>query len=59
MPSEVLDDAVVPIAEVGREVAVAEQVAHHRHSMSPHLRIVCSCLGTFQVVHVPWCRRSR
>ncbi len=37
MPSEVLDDAVVPIAEVGWEVAVAEQVAHYRLLMSPHL----------------------
>ncbi len=52
MPSEVLDDAVVPIAEVGQEVVVAEQVAHHRHLMSPHLRIVCSHLDTFQVARV-------
>ncbi len=37
MPSEVLDDAVVPITEVGREVAVVEQAAHHHHSRSPHL----------------------
>ncbi len=59
MPLEALDDVVVPITEAGWEVAVAEQVAHHCHSMSPHLQIVCSRLGTFQVVHVPWYRRSR
>ncbi len=57
MPLEVLDDVVVPIAEVGQEVAVAEQVAHHHRLMSPHLRIVCSHLGTSQVVHVPGYRR--
>ncbi len=58
MPSEVLDDAVVPIAEVGREVVVAEQVAHYRLLMSPHLQMVCSRLGTFRVKHFPWYRRS-
>ncbi len=34
---EALDDAVVPIAEVGREVAVAEQVARYHYLASPHL----------------------
>ncbi len=37
MPSEALDDAVVPITEVGQEVVVVEQVALHRHWMSPPL----------------------
>ena len=49
---EVLDDAVVPIAEVGQEVAVAELVANHRHLMSPHLRMVCSRLGKSLVVRI-------
>ncbi len=49
MPSEVRDDAVVLIAEVQREVVVAEQVAHPHLLL--HLRMVCSHLHTFQVVH--------
>ncbi len=53
MPLEVLDDAVVPIAEVGREVAVVEQVARHRHLAIPHLQMVCSCLDMFLVAPVP------
>ncbi len=49
---EELDGAVVPIAEVWREVVVAEQVAHlHLLQMrSLHLRMVCSRLRMFQVV---------
>ncbi len=58
MPSGVLGDAVVPITEVGWEVAVAEQVAHHRHLMSPHLQMVCSRLDMFWVALVPWYRRK-
>ncbi len=52
VPSEELDGAVVPIAEVQREVVVAEQVAHlHLLPMrSLHLRMVCSRLRMFQVV---------
>ncbi len=46
------DDTVVPIAEVGQEVVVAEQVArlHLLRMRSLHLRMVCSRLRMFQVV---------
>ncbi len=50
MPSEVRDGAVMPIAEVQREVVVAEQVAHLHRFL--HLQIVCSRWGMFQVVRV-------
>ncbi len=53
MPSEVRDGAVVSIAEVQREVVVAERVAHlHllRVRMGLHLRMVCSRLCMLQVV---------
>ncbi len=53
MPSEERDGVVVPITEVQREVVVAEQVAHlHLPMRSPHLQMVCSRLGMFQVVRV-------
>ncbi len=51
---EALDGAVVPIAEVRREVVVAEQAAClHLLLKDPHLRMVCSRFHMFQVVHVP------
>ncbi len=56
---EVVGDTVVSIAEVWWEVVVAEQVAHHRYPMGPHLRMVCSHLGTFLVVHALWYRRRQ
>ncbi len=53
MPLEALDDVVVPITEVGWEVAVVEQVARHCHLAIPHLQMVCSHLDTFLVAPVP------
>ncbi len=57
MPSEVLDGVVVPIAEVQREVVVAEQAAHHHLLIRPLLRMVCSRLDMFWVVLALWRRK--
>ncbi len=54
MPSEVLDDVVVSIAEVRQEVMVADQVARfHLPMRILHLRMVCSWLRTFRVICAP------
>ncbi len=52
----VWDDAVVPIAEVGQEVAVAERVAHLHFPLAQtglHLRMVCSQWCMLQAVRFP------